>query len=326
MTSGPAPVYSSDPIAPRPPDPPEIVADAKDLKSLRTAVVDASTVGAGLWLSYLFVLFYLLVAAGSVTHKDLFLETPVKLPFLGVDLPLKGFFLLGPLLFLIVHAYVLLHFGMLSGKVAAFDRELRQQVNDRDVPNARSIRADLRRQLPSNIFVQFLAGPRDIRNGPMGVLLWLIATVSLVIGPVCLLMFFQLQFLPYHNEPITQWQRIAVLLDLVLIWVFWRRIALRGEADGDHPGWRARVMPWLQKGPTLAIMLALTGVSVVMMGVIATFPGEALEKRYTDLGDFPFRGTPWNAGASRWWPGRCSPRRDPRKACGRTGWCCRAWT
>ncbi len=347
MTSGPAPVYSSDPIAPRPADPPEIVADATDLKVLRDAVKDASTVGAGLWVSYLFVLFYLLVAAGSVTHKDLFLETPVKLPFLGVDLPLKGFFVLGPALFLIVHAYVLLHFAMLSGKVAAFDHALRQQIKAPDVSDAAAIRTELRRQLPSNIFVQFLAGPGDVRNGSMGAMLWLIATVSLVIGPVCLLMFFELQFLPYHNEPIANWQRVAVGLDLGLIWLFWRGIALRGDAGAEPAGrltrlmrevprlftlaillglmvapsvlvgviapcpvWLSwypavgagegadtqtasenRVMPWMQRVLTWAIMAVLTGGSVVMMGAIATFPGETLETRKNDLGHFRYRTT-----------------------------------
>src|SRR5204863_319329 len=89
---------------------------AEELQALRDAVVDAATVGAGLWFSYLFVLFYLLIAVGGVTHVDLFLENPVKLPFLNVDLPLLGFFWLGPLIFLIVHAYVLLHFVFLAGK------------------------------------------------------------------------------------------------------------------------------------------------------------------------------------------------------------------
>jgi hypothetical protein len=99
-------------------------AKAKDLEALRDAVVDAASVGAGLWLSYLFVLLYLAIAVGSVTHRDLLLESPVKLPFLNVDLPLVGFFVLGPLLFVIVHAYVLLHFAVLGGKVGAFDVEL----------------------------------------------------------------------------------------------------------------------------------------------------------------------------------------------------------
>ena len=60
------------------------------------SVADAATVSGTLWLSYLFALFYFLVAAGAVTHKDLLLESPVKLPFLGVDLPLKVFFLARP--------------------------------------------------------------------------------------------------------------------------------------------------------------------------------------------------------------------------------------
>ena len=95
-----------DAVAPLPPakEPPALAAKADDLDSLRAAVIAAAAVGGGLWLSYLFVLFYLLVAAGAVTPIDLCLENPVKLPFLNIDLPLKGFFWLGPALFLIVHA------------------------------------------------------------------------------------------------------------------------------------------------------------------------------------------------------------------------------
>jgi hypothetical protein len=82
-------------------------AKANDLEALRAAVVDAASVGAALWFSYILVLLYLFIAVGSVTHRDLLFENPVKLPFLNVDLPLTGFFWLGPALFLTVHAYVL---------------------------------------------------------------------------------------------------------------------------------------------------------------------------------------------------------------------------
>jgi hypothetical protein len=58
---------------------------ADDLEAIKKAVDDAAAVGGGLWLSYLFVLFYLAVAAGAVTHKDLFFENPVKLPFLNIE-------------------------------------------------------------------------------------------------------------------------------------------------------------------------------------------------------------------------------------------------
>jgi hypothetical protein len=179
-----------------PPTATTFAAKAKDLEALRNAVVDAASVGAGLWLSYLFVLFYLAIAVGSVTHRDLLFEKPVKLPFLNVDLPLVGFFVLGPVLLVVVHTYVLLHFALLAGKVGAFDAELRGQIDEDD------LRTRLRRQLPSNTFVQILAGPRDVRTGIMGVLLRLIAWISLVAGPLALLVFFQLQFLPYHHEAI----------------------------------------------------------------------------------------------------------------------------
>jgi hypothetical protein len=116
---------------PLPPTATGLATKAKDLQALRDAVVDAASVGAGLWFSYLFVLFYLLVAVGGVTHGDLFLQSPVKLPFLNLDLPLLGFFVLGPAIFLIVHAYVLLHFVLLAGKVGDFDAELKEQTSTR---------------------------------------------------------------------------------------------------------------------------------------------------------------------------------------------------
>ena len=140
-------------------------AKAKDLDALREAVVDAAGVGTGLWLSYLFLFFYLFIAVAAVTHRDFLFENPVKLPFLGVELPLLGFFVLGPLLFLVLHAYVLLHFAMLAGKVGVFHSELRAQIRDDDT------RTRLRRQLPSDIFVQYLAGPNEVRTGIMGFML-----------------------------------------------------------------------------------------------------------------------------------------------------------
>jgi hypothetical protein len=237
----------------------------------RTAVVDAASVSAGLWLSYLFALFYLLIAAGAVTHKDLFFESPVKLPFLGIDLPLKGFFILGPGLFLIAHTYILLHFSLLAGKVRAFNRQQWKQIGDFET------RSDLRRQLPAKIFVQLLAGPSSDRNGVVGAFLWLIATISLVAGPVVLLCFFELQFLPYHDKAISNWHRIAVGLDLVLMWSFWWRVALRsgGPPDGRRLWDRAAIV--IQYIGTASVMLGLTGCSAVPMVAIATFDGEDID-------------------------------------------------
>ena len=100
--------------AERPEPAPSLVTKAGDFDAFRAAVVDAASVSGGLWFTYLSVMLYLLIAVGSVTNKDLFLESPIKLPFMNVDLPMKGFFWLGPAFFLVVHTYVLLHFVMLG--------------------------------------------------------------------------------------------------------------------------------------------------------------------------------------------------------------------
>jgi hypothetical protein len=266
-------------------EPAEFAAKATDLDALRTAVVDAAGVGYGLWFSYLFALLYFAIAAGAVTHRDLLLESPVKLPFLNVELPLKAFFLLGPLVFLVVHAYVLLHFLLLAGKVGAFQAELQKQIPEDEK------RAHLRRQLPSNIFVQFLAGPREVREGIVGFLLKSVAWVSLVAGPILLLVLFQLRFLPYHNPPITWWQRTAVLLDLILLWLLWPPIA-RGEiallAWNDLG--RARVAAWLPVS-LLPLLLVFT---------IATFPGEWLEDALPEMRLIPTIWEVWRFGKSDW--------------------------
>jgi hypothetical protein len=259
-------------------EPAAFASKATDLDALRNAVVDAAGVGYGLWFSYLFALLYFAIAAGAVTHRDLLLESPVKLPFLNVELPLKAFFILGPLVFLVVHAYVLLHFLLLAGKVGAFHAELQNQIPEDEK------RAQLRRQLPSNIFVQFLAGPREVRTGMVGFLLKSVARISLVAGPIALLVLFQLQFLPYHNPWITWWQRIAVVLDLILLWLLWPPIA-RGETallTWNDLG-RGRVAAWLV--PSL--------IPLLLVFTIATFPGEWLEEALPEVRLVPTTLAAW---------------------------------
>jgi uncharacterized protein YjbI with pentapeptide repeats len=239
---------------------------------LRDAVVDAASVGSALWLSYLFAFFYLAIAAGSVTHRDLFFENPVKLPFLNIDLPLNGFFVLGPLLLVIVHAYILLHFTLLAGKVRDFDAALRQQVGDEDIQTL------LRRQLPINIFVQFLAGPREARTGRIRWLLRLITWISLIAGPILLLVFFQLKFLPYHNEVISWWQRLIVVADIVLLWVLWPWTDFR----------RGKVVAWL----------VANLVPVLLVFTIATFPGEWLNDSLPAVSIIPTSWFSWKSSDS----------------------------
>jgi uncharacterized protein YjbI with pentapeptide repeats len=208
---------------------PKFAKKADDLEAIKKAVDDAASVSGGLWLSYLFVLFYLGVAAGAVTHADLFFEKAVKLPFLGIELPLVAFFFLAPILFVLAHAYTLVHLVMLTDKAKCYHQAIYAQIKDAET------RDKLRRQLPSNIFIQFLAGPSDLRNSAFGRLLRSIGWISLVIAPALLLLMMQIQFLPYHSLSVTWTQRIALLFDLALIWWLWGTVVSGSERDATAP-------------------------------------------------------------------------------------------
>jgi len=250
------------------------VSDEKSLEKLRGAVVDAASVSTPLWVSYLFTLFYFAIAVGSVNHRDLFLENAIKLPFLNVDLPLATFFVVGPAIFLVVHAYVLLHLLLFANKIGIFHIELQAQITDENV------RTNLRRQLPNNVFIQILAGPRDVRAGFTGVMLRLISQISLVVAPIGLLLFFQIKFLPYHNESITWWHRIAVMADLILLWLLWPSVTRGAITKLSWPDFRR---------PLIAATAIASALIVVFVGAVATFPGEWLDDAVPTLHFIPVR-------------------------------------
>ena len=259
-----------------PPPLPPIAAKHDDLEAIKKAVEDAASVSGPLWLSYLFVMLYLALAAAGVTHADLLLESPIGLPFLNnVNIPLKAFFILAPILFVVLHAYTLAHFVLLSDKAKRFHQELQRQIGP-FAENGAEIRKDLRRQLPSNIFVQFLAGPEDLREGWFGLLLTTIAWVTLVGGPVLLLLLLQLQFLPYDSGPITWTARVMLLVDQVLIW--WLVGLILSGRSGGHGWWGLK-----PKAAKAVSALAFSG-AFALSWFVFTFPGE--------WEDIPYRWPP----------------------------------
>ena len=114
-----------------------------------------------------------------MTHVDLLLERPVELPFLNVRLPMKAFFIIAPFLFLVSHAYTMAHFALLADKAKRFHLQLKKKI-DGACEKTHDIREGIRLQLPINLFVQFLAGPEDIREGPFSILLWATAWATVV--------------------------------------------------------------------------------------------------------------------------------------------------
>jgi hypothetical protein len=61
---------------------------------------------------------YLAIVFGSTTHEQLLRGTPVKLPLLGVELWLVGFYWVAPFLFVLLHFNLLVQAHLLRDKVA----------------------------------------------------------------------------------------------------------------------------------------------------------------------------------------------------------------
>ena len=197
-----------------------------------------------------------MVAAGAVTHRQLLLEDPIKLPALNVDLPLVGFFFLTPILLLVFHAYVLIQILLLGRTAAAYN-----DVLDRTVRTS-SGNAVMRQRLANTLFAQIFAGSPRERRGWLGGLLRIIAWLTLAIAPVLVLLLFQFKFLPHHSSLITWTIRLVIVLDLIAVLVLWR-----AARRSDHElSWRLTLqgcMAWL-----CAAALA------VFSWVALSFPGE----------------------------------------------------
>ena len=189
--------------------------DPFDVEALEKSLNDSATRVSTIWISFLTFGLYLVIAAGTVTHRQLFLEEPVKLPVLNIDLPLVGFFFLAPFLFVIFHAYVLLQV-LLLGRTAAAYNEAVERVTLPAEENA-----SIRQRLANTLFAQIFAGSPRERDGWLGFLLKTMAWITLAIAPVLILLFFQFQFLPYHSGWVTWAIRILIVIDLAIILILW---------------------------------------------------------------------------------------------------------
>src|SRR5206468_3370643 len=107
----------------------------------------------------------------------------------------------------IFHFYVFLQLLALAKKSADYDKLLRLTVTE---PFARQY---IRHRLDSFPVLQVLAGPRDQRTGFIGFSLRLMAWITMVGGPLFILLQGQIVFLPYHHEGVVWFQRIALVID-----------------------------------------------------------------------------------------------------------------
>jgi hypothetical protein len=233
------------------------------IPDLLKAVNEASGKAFALWITFLTVGTYLAISIGTTTHLQLLLAGPVKLPLLGVDLPLFAFYGFAPPLFVVLHLYVLMQLYLLARLLRRFDGQLhtaRMLEQDREA---------IRDQLDKFVFTQFQIGASQ--DGIVRLFLRAVVLLSFVLGPVILLLGFQLRFLPYHNVPVTYVHRVSLLLDLILLLLLWPKIS-RGrvrQATASRD-WKT----FCRVGASVSISVLL----VAFSALVATVPGELAER------------------------------------------------
>lgn len=163
-----------------------------------------------IWFGFLAYGAFLTVAVAGTTHRMMFLEEPIALPILSIELDLVGFYVTAPLILVVLHLYLVVKLVLLSESFANFDRQV-----DRDIKIAGD-REQMRKHLNTTIFLQALKHRRK-RQFWMTFLLATLLVITLVIGPLVALLFTQIRFLPYQSEYLTSWHRLLILLDVAVL-------------------------------------------------------------------------------------------------------------
>lgn len=262
--------------------------DPFDVEALERSLNDSATRVSTVWISFLIFSLYLLITVATVEHRQLLLAEPVKLPVLNIDLPLWGFSFVAPILFVILHAYVMLQMLLLARTAAAYNEAVRQAVTRDNI--SRDGEISLRQRLANTLFAQIFAGSSREREGWLGWLLKAMAWITLAIAPILILLMFQFSFLPFHGHLTTWTHRLLIGAELVGAFVLWplvldarrdfnwterlmelKRVAglplwlfgLKAGRDWDRISLRRRALPLMS-----CLLFVLVSLSLL------TFPGE----------------------------------------------------
>lgn len=230
--------------------------DPLDVGALERSVNDSAGRVSGIWLAFVASSAYVAAAASMITHRQLFLEGTIKLPTINIDLPLLASAILMPLLFVIYHIYVLLQVVLLARTADAYNQAL-----DRSIAESGD-RTLMRQRLANTLFAQIFAGSPREREGVLGWLLRLMAWITLAIGPVLVLLVFQIKLLPYHDAAVTWTHRGLIAVDLLAILLLWT-----GAVDPKQEISARSLLrrPWIA---------ATTAVCFLLWCALVTLPGE----------------------------------------------------
>jgi hypothetical protein len=253
------------------------------VEQLRSAADGAARLSQTVYLSFLGLGTYIAVIIGSTTDVQLLKVSPVTLPLLNVQLPIVGFYVVVPWLLLLFYFNLLLHLTFLAQRLHRFNAVLAAFPEE-------ATREEQRLRLFPFPFSAMLIGHST--RWRLRILLGLIVWTTVLLLPLMLLLGTQVRFLPYHDTAITWNHRVAVLVDLALLWLFWPLMLMPGQGGAPSAQtitrWRAEQQAARRLARTRRLrwgtgLLCVTLVTVVFSLGIAVLPEEGLEGQIVSI-------------------------------------------
>ena len=180
-----------------------------------------------LTISFLSVLLYIGVSAWSTTDLDLLKDNPIRLPLVGLEIPIKGFYLIVPWLVVAVFFNLMFHLNTISARCRwLLDLKQQDKVAYGEVTD----------RLPIYPFITLCftrSRPRVLSILFAGLFLF-----TEVMAPLFIVTLLLVKFFAYQDSSASLWQWGAVCLCAATAMFFWwRTLSLIGTALAIRMGW-----------------------------------------------------------------------------------------
>ena len=216
------------------------------------------------YTTYLMIASYIIFTIVSTEDELLFRNGNVQMPIIDIGVSIKRFFIIAPLILFFLHLNVLIQAVFLSTKVRRYTSVLN---DDRHTPAF----YNKGRNAPGLLFpvplAHFLVADDQQKDAQW--ILWVVVVfTSIVLLPLAILIYAEIHFLTYQSELITWMHRIAIGLDIILLWCLWPRIIAPDKGLKEY--WRQSS----RKRRAAKFASVATGLFVL---VIADIPGGTME-------------------------------------------------
>jgi len=205
-----------------PPSPTELPKVLEQLKEIKSEAGELRN----FTITFLSLLLYINLIIAGTDAGQILRVAPVTLPLLNVPLPIIGFYGFLPWLLLFFHLYLLMQHYLFSQQLFRFNGALQ---------NASPVeQAYARKNLGNLPFLHWMVGRH---HSVMQFLLTLITLVCLIVWPLVTLLWLQMAILPYHSADLLAWQRVALVLDVLLVGWLWPKTL---DSDDCSLAWWGR--------------------------------------------------------------------------------------